>query len=315
MKKYFIAAAGIMLLSAACQTQKPQKPQSSNGYQTGLRQEEQNQKSPQSGAREKTMKIKVFGIALEDNGKSGEKVGCGDSVVSIEREIKQTDAPLKAALEELLSLKDFYIGQSGLYNSLDDSNLTVQSVNLADGKAVIKLAGILSLGGICDDPRAIAQITKTVLQFPSVKSAEVFINNSPLSEYFSGKGPTIKVKVFFAPKNSQQLQCNDVAAAEREISKTVKVATAALEELLKGPTQDEKQKGLFSQIPAGSKLNSLAIVNGEARADFNQTTQMGGGSCGQGIVTEQIRQTLLQFPTVKSVKLSIDGQTEGIFQP
>jgi spore germination protein GerM len=29
----------------------------------------------------------------------------------------------------------------------------------------------------------------------------------------------------------------------------------------------------------------------------------------------QIRQTLLQFPTVKNITLSIEGQTEPIFQP
>lgn len=123
------------------------------------------------------------------------------------------------------------------------------------------------------------------------------------------------VKVYFAPKNSEQLECNDVVAVERTVPKTTKVGTVALEELLKGPTAEEKVKGYFTSIPVGSKLNSLEIVNGEARADFNDVTESGGGSCSMGVRGAQIRQTLLQFPTVKTVVLSINGRTQDIFQP
>ncbi len=112
----------------------------------------------------------------------------------------------------------------------------------------------------------------------------------------------MKVKIYLPREGSEQLECNDVAAVERIVPKTEKVATAALEELLKS-------------FPAGSKLNSLVIVNGEARADFNAVTESGGGSCGMGVRTAQIYQTLLQFPTIKTIKLSIDGRTQDIFQP
>lgn len=128
-------------------------------------------------------------------------------------------------------------------------------------------------------------------------------------------GQTTKVKVYFAPKDSQQDQCNDVVAVERTVSQTAKIATAAIEELFKGPTPEEKAKGYTTVLPVGSKLNSLVIVNGEARADFNSVTESGGGSCGMGVRTSQISKTLLQFPTIKTVKFSIDGRTQDIFQP
>ena len=101
----------------------------------------------------------------------------------------------------------------------------------------------------------------------------------------------------------------------RTIPKTAGVGKAALEELLKGPTTEEKIGRYNTDIPSGSKLNSLVITNGEARADFNAVTESGGGSCSMAARTNQIRRTLLQFPTVKTVVLSIDGRTKDIFQP
>lgn len=126
---------------------------------------------------------------------------------------------------------------------------------------------------------------------------------------------TTQIKVYFSTPNSEQLMCNDVTAVDRIISKTASVGKATLEELLKGPTAEEKNKGYFTDIPVGSKLNSLVIVNGEARANFNDITESGGGSCSMALRATQIRQTLLQFPTIKTVTISVDGRTEDIFQP
>lgn len=126
---------------------------------------------------------------------------------------------------------------------------------------------------------------------------------------------TTKVEVFFGRTGDGTAECDETGSVVRIISKTVSVGTAALEELLRGPTTEEKGIGYTTSIPSGSKLNSLVIINGEARADFNATTESGGGSCSMAARTNQITRTLLQFPTVKTVKLSIDGRTEDIFQP
>ena len=133
---------------------------------------------------------------------------------------------------------------------------------------------------------------------------------------FVGMTGETRIKVFFSNERMRPIDsCREVVAAERTIPKTERVALAAIEELLKGPTEAEKQAGYSSNIPAGSRVNSVVITNGEARVDFNATIESGGGSCSMAFRTEQIRQTLLQFPTVKSVKISINGRTEDIFQP
>ena len=129
-------------------------------------------------------------------------------------------------------------------------------------------------------------------------------------------GNTMTVKEFFG-KTSETVDsaCDIVFPIDRVVAKTEAVATAAISELLKGPTNAEKAAGFFTSIPAGSKLNSISIVNGQARADFNAITESGGGSCSMAARVAQITQTLLQFPTITSVKLSISGRTGDIFQP
>ncbi len=131
--------------------------------------------------------IKVFLIAVEDNGQSGPLVGCGDSAVPIIVTIPKTQGVLRAALEKLLSEKAQSYGESGLYNALYQSNLQVAGVTIEQGKAIIHLTGTFMLGGTCDAPRVQAQIEQIALQFATVSSVEVFVNDKPLKDVLSQK--------------------------------------------------------------------------------------------------------------------------------
>lgn len=129
--------------------------------------------------------VKIFLIALEDNGQTGPLVGCGDSVIPVTVVIPSTQGVLKAALGKLLSIGEQYYGESGLYNALYQSDLQLKSVTIDQGKAIIHLTGTLMLGGVCDAPRVEAQIEQTALQFSTVSSVEVFINDIPLEDVLS----------------------------------------------------------------------------------------------------------------------------------
>lgn len=128
---------------------------------------------------------------------------------------------------------------------------------------------------------------------------------------------TIKVKVYFNnDKLDPEVSCNKVFPVEREIVETKKVATAALEELLKGPTTDEKSEGYLTNINEGVKIKSLSIKDGVARVEFNETLERAvGGSCRVAAIRAEITETLKQFSSVKEVIISIDGRTEDILQP
>ncbi len=134
-----------------------------------------------------TTRVKIFLVAIDDNGKSGKKIGCGDSVVAVERSIPATQTPLAAALTELLSIRDRTYGQSGLYNALYQSTLKVDSAIIANGKATINISGKTQLGGVCDNPRFKAQIEETALQFSTITQVAVFINNIPIDQVLSEK--------------------------------------------------------------------------------------------------------------------------------
>lgn len=129
--------------------------------------------------------VKIFLIALNDNGKSGEKIGCEDSVVFVSRPITPTQAPLKASIEQLLSIKDQNVDQ--FYNSLYQSELKLDKASIdEDGKATINLSGNMSLGGVCDNPRFKAQLEKTAMQFKTVNNVEIFINGTDLDTLLFG---------------------------------------------------------------------------------------------------------------------------------
>lgn len=131
--------------------------------------------------------INIVLIALNDNGLSGPAVGCGDSTVLVRVQVPYTQAVLRASIEKLLSLHSKDYGESGLYNALYQSNLTLDKLALVDGKATIALKGQLLSGGVCDDPRIIAQIEQTALQFSTVKSVVVTVNGSDIHDLLSGQ--------------------------------------------------------------------------------------------------------------------------------
>lgn len=135
-----------------------------------------------------TETVKIFLVALEDDGKSGQAIGCGDSIVPVERQVTVTGDPIVAALEDMFSLKDRTYGNSGLYNVLYQSSLQVESIEHESGAVTVYLTGKLSLSGVCDNPRVQAQIEETVRQFPGVDSVMVYFNDTPLDELLSGKG-------------------------------------------------------------------------------------------------------------------------------
>lgn len=127
---------------------------------------------------------------------------------------------------------------------------------------------------------------------------------------------TVDVKVFFSntQKDPNMSYCSRVYAVTRSISQTPAIARAALEELFKGPTQDEKSKGYLTSLPSGVAIQSLRVDSKTAYVDFNARLES-GGSCKVAAIVSQITETLKQFDTVGKVVISINGATEGILQP
>jgi hypothetical protein len=132
--------------------------------------------------------VQVYLVAVGDAGSSGKQIGCGDSLVPITRMVTPTRQPIAAALTELFSIKDQFLGQSGLYNAVYQSNLKVESVVVDANKvATVVISGQVMLGGECDTPRFKGQIEQTILGVGSVQSANILLNGKTIDEALSLK--------------------------------------------------------------------------------------------------------------------------------
>jgi len=95
-------------------------------------------------------------------------------------------------------------------------------------------------------------------------------------------------------------------------------AQEALVSLMRGPTDAEKQQGLTTAIPAGTRLNSYAVSDGVAHVDFSaEMKNYGGGSTIVQEITEQVTRTVTaNDDRAKSVAISVDGvPAEEAIQP
>jgi LysM repeat protein len=123
----------------------------------------------------------IYLVALGDEGRSGQEFGCGDSLIPVTVNFEPTIAPLTAALGEMFDIDERTYGQSGLYNALYQSDLSVDGIDIENQEAIIELSGTLQTGGVCDEPRVIQQIEQTALQFSTINSVSITLNGEALN--------------------------------------------------------------------------------------------------------------------------------------
>ncbi|MCU1434445.1 MAG: hypothetical protein JWR71_1170 [Pseudarthrobacter sp.] len=140
-----------------------------------------------TGFPEQVAPLTVYYVAVGDNGISGPLIGCGDSLVAT------TTAPVRftdqvgPSIGTLLANKSRDVGMSGLVNVLYQSNLTYLGGELNGSTITIWLAGQFVLGGVCDIPRAKAQLEYTAMAASDATSAQVFVDGRPIDEVLSLK--------------------------------------------------------------------------------------------------------------------------------
>ena len=87
---------------------------------------------------ENTMSVKVYLVEVGDNGRTGKKIGCEDTLVPVTRTIRKTAAPLTAALTELLATPQHPAENPKLENFWKGRNLKVRSVAIRNNTATIQ---------------------------------------------------------------------------------------------------------------------------------------------------------------------------------
>src|SRR5919201_3182352 len=98
------------------------------------------------------------------------------------------------------------------------------------------------------------------------------------------------------------LENGRVQPVSRQVAKTQAVAGAALAELLKGPTPDERRLGLS---PALETFSAWRLVGTEGALRLTHAPELNAPAVAQIVFT------LTQFPTVKAVDIDRKRYTRG----
>lgn len=136
----------------------------------------------------KTAKLTVFYVAVDNQeGVSGPKIGCGDTLVATETGPMTFTNQVEAALNALLKDNSSTHGESGLKNALAASDLRYKSSTVKGDQVTVNLTGTVMSGGTCDDPRIIEQLKYTAKVAAGVGSARILVNGSAIEELLSQK--------------------------------------------------------------------------------------------------------------------------------
>ena len=105
---------------------------------------------------------------------------------------------------------------------------------------------------------------------------------------------TIELSVYF-------LSGGKIAAAHRTMPQTQAVATAAVNELLKGPSDAEMAAGFTTDLPPGASVRGISIKDGTASVSLDaEILRLDPGS--ELAALAQLTYTMTQFPTVTGVE-------------
>jgi hypothetical protein len=134
------------------------------------------------------------------------------------------------------------------------------------------------------------------------------------------QGQTMTVRVYFheqAP--ARQADPRRVVPVSRTVPRSPSVATAALAELLGGPTAGERTAGywsFFSAETAGT-LRSVRVTGGTALADFRDFRRLlpnATSSYGSTALLAELDATLKQFPTVRRTLYAFNGNVPAFYE-
>ncbi len=103
-----------------------------------------------------------------------------------------------------------------------------------------------------------------------------------------------------------------LAAVARGSRRTGSVAETTMRALLEGPSPDERDRGIRSEIPAATSLFGVRIFNFVADVDLSAEFQTPAPPQAVLLRVAQVVWTLVRLPNVTAVRFLIDGEPVGV---
>ncbi len=130
-----------------------------------------------------------------------------------------------------------------------------------------------------------------------------------------------KIAIYF---NNNQLNpnlsdCSKTYPVFRTINDEINLSEAALKELFKGPTEQEKEQGYISWFSPQTKfiLKNLKIENNTAYVDLIDIRSIipnASSSCGSAEFLSEIENTLKQFPEIEKIIFAINEKPSDFYE-
>lgn len=167
---------------------------------------------------------------------------------------------------------------------------------VAAAVAAFSLAGCSAVSPPPSSPPSTpATVAPTVTPTPTV---------TPLPE---PTGAPVEFNVYFSYHEKMQPAPRTAPAG------TKAVLRAAIEALFAGPRASEAKGGLFTSIPADTKLRTVAINANVAVIDLSGEFDDGGGTLSMTSRLAQVVFTATQFPGIDAVTFKINGKVVKVF--
>lgn len=157
---------------------------------------------------------------------------------------------------------------------------------------------------------------------PTMTSAVVKQTQNPSVQAIASAYPREQlVTVYFSnsKKAGNSNDCSLVYPITRTVSSNRNSIQIALEELFKGPSEQEKSEGYVSFFSAKTAeiINRLKIVDKTAYLDIKdirRTIPNASSSCGSAQMMSQITKTVMHDKTISKVIIAIDSDPEVFYE-
>ncbi len=121
------------------------------------------------------------------------------------------------------------------------------------------------------------------------------------------------VYIFLIRQENNKIIVEPVKRKIKYYNKIEKRIENTMKELIKGPTEDEKEKGFYTCLNGNTKILNLNIEGDTLNLNFSKEVEEGGGTLLMEARIAQIVCTATQFPEIQKVRFLIEGEPKKYF--
>ncbi len=121
--------------------------------------------------------------------------------------------------------------------------------------------------------------------------------------------PNKGVKIYF-------FRGDKLEAVDRELPTNENPVVIAMDQLLRGPSEQDAANGLVTKIPSGTRSRNVDVEGHTAIVDLNSTlVEFEGGTAEAKAIVAQIVYTATSVRGIKEVMLKLQGSDQFIIGP